>query len=177
MYLKTMDFIDEYVKLRLPVIPLCAFNHQGMPEHHKETCKHPGKTPLLMEWLQRGIPSEKEIDSWKKEYSYANIGLILGKAPGLVAVDSDGNQVQADQLLKKISKGDLPFTWKFLTGSGGTRLLYKIPESVNFKLKKCVIKSEEYPNATIELLGDGQQTVMPPSIHPNGKKIRMGARP
>lgn len=170
MYLKTMDFIDEYVKLNLPVIPLCSHNHEGMSKKHKIKCKRPGKTPFLKEWQKRGVPSQEEVKLWKKSYRNRNIGLNLSKA-GLVAIDLDGNQEEAEQLLKEISGGVLPDTWKFRTGSGAIRFLYKIPEKVTFKLKKYVIRNEEkYPSAKIELLGQGQQTVLPPSIHPNGKK-------
>ncbi len=126
-------------------------------------CK--GKQPQIAGWQKRGVPTKEELDDWKRKYPKSNVGLVLGQASGLVGVDADGQEGIAR--LKEVSKGDLPDTWSFKTPGGGVRLLYRIPKGM--VLKKYV-ESLEGEHSELALLGEGQQTIMPPSIHPNGKE-------
>jgi hypothetical protein len=84
----------------------------------------------------------------------ANVGVILGLASGLVGVDVDGEG--GLDVLKQISCGELPRTATFTTGKG-LRLLYRLPAGV-------FVPSAVYPGG-LEILAEGRQTVMPPSVH------------
>lgn len=147
---KIRDALYKYRKLGLTVIP----------------CK--GKKPCLKNWSNRNVPPmEAEIAGWT-QMSDLNIGLVLGAASGIVGIDVDGEM--AFELLKKISNGDLSDTWSFKTPGSekGIRFLYKLPEGID----KAVKWSEKLDgeHSELALLGDGQQTIMPPSEHPNGKR-------
>lgn len=124
-----------------------------------------GKRPQITGWQKRGVPSPEELDEWCEKYPELNVGLVLGQASGFVGIDADG-QAGMDRL-KEISKGDLPNTWTFKTPGGGLRLLYRIPKGVS--LKKYV-ETLDGEHSELALLGEGQQTIIPPSIHPNGKE-------
>lgn len=67
--------------------------------------------------------------------------------------------------LEKISKGDLPDTAKFTTPGGGIRLLYKYPNHIELKTKVDRLEGE---HSEVCFMSDGKQTLLPPSIHPNG---------
>jgi hypothetical protein len=128
-------------KLELPVMP-CS-----------------GKIPKLSGWQTRLAPTVIEIDQWLKTYPDMNIGLVLGQSSGLAGIDVDGKE--AEKLLIEWANGDLPETWTFQTPSGGLRLLYRIPEGVT--LKK-VVKTLDGAHSELALMGEGQQTIMPPSV-------------
>ncbi|MGG2197549.1 phage/plasmid primase, P4 family [Paenibacillus validus] len=146
----------------LPVIPLCSHDHSGMPEKHTAECNRPGKAPLV-KWRGRGTPAEEEIAGWVADFPDANIGMLLGSASGYVGVDVDGEG--GERLLADWSKGDLPDTWEFATGLG-RRLLYKVPDSMILRIRSQSAGNGGHQECT--LLGEGSQTVMPPSVHPSG---------
>lgn len=135
-------YIQYYAKkLHLPVIP----------------CN--GKIPKLQGWQKRGVPTKEEINNWLDTYAEMNIGLVLGQASGLVGIDIDGTE--SKELLMEWSNGDLPETWTYQTPSGGLRLLYRTPKGV--QLKK-VVKTLEGEHSELALMGEGQQTILPPSV-------------
>lgn len=139
------NYLRRYIQMRLPVIP----------------CQ--GKQPLLKGWQNRGVPTEEEMDDWISKWPDLNIGLVLGTASGIVGTDVDGKE--AEKRLKEVSQGELPHTWGFLTPGDGKRYLYKLPKGVT---AKKYIETLEGEHSELAFLGDGQQTILPPSVHPNG---------
>lgn len=162
-YRKPLETIHSYVKLGWPVIPLCSPSHSNMSAKHKSGCDSPGKAPLLAGWQKRGVPTDIEIATWKRDWPWANLGLLMGEPSGLIGVDIDG--AAGEQLLSKWSSGDLPDTWEFHRGDNSRRLLYRIPPGI--KLKKFS-QAGNGKHEELALLGTGQQTVIPPSIHASG---------
>lgn len=153
-----------YVSLGLPIIPLCPASHNKMSHTHRTRCSAPGKTPLLPGWSSRETPSVEEVEEWFRKNPYINIGLVLGDtgAWNLVGVDVDGEL--GEKLLTEWSAGVLPVTWEFTTGNG-RRLLYLLPDGAESKKFKVA----EGKKSELALLAQGQQTVMPPSVHMSGK--------
>jgi len=142
--------LKRFAKMGLPVIP----------------CK--GKIPVLKNWQVGGIPTLEQIEQWGKNYGDdLNIGLVLGKVSGIIGIDIDGEA--AKLRLNELSFGDLPVTWTFSTPGGGKRLLYRLPAGVN---AKKYVETLEGEHSELALLGDGQQTILPPSIHPNGNQYK-----
>lgn len=155
----------QYIKLRLPIIPLCPPDHRGMTLTHRQTCKSPGKSPLMKNWSSRDTPTQEEVSKWFNPIRAYNIGLILGETSSwnIVGVDID-NQLGED-LLQQWSEGIVPTTWEYTTGKG-RRLLYKLPQGM--KSKK--FRKGENKVGELALLACGQQTVLPPSVHVSGKQ-------
>lgn len=151
-----------YVALGLPIIPVCSASHSGMAQSHKDRCKSPGKTPIEEGWNTRATTTVAEFTKWYMRNKYINIGLPLGQASGLVGIDIDGEH--GEEMLAQWSGGDLPDTWEFSTGNG-RRLLYRIPAGMKTKKFKS---AGEGAHQELAILCDGQQTVIPPSIHVNG---------
>lgn len=171
-YQNTTDFSKEiryyfykYAEMGLPVIPLCSHNHEGMSERHKEKCKRPGKTPLFKGWQEATSPSQTKIDRWLSVYTSCNIGLVLGKSSGIIGIDVDGEK--GFDILERLSKGNLPCTWKFSTPGGGMRYLYKMPKGL-LLFNSWVERHPTETHCEVNVLGNGRQTVLPPSIHANG---------
>lgn len=99
-----------------------------------------------------------------------NIGLVLGTGSRIIGIDIDGSL--ALEMLQELCDGDTPETWMFKTPGNevGRRLLFRVPDNVE-KVSKWV-KTLEGEHSEIAFLGDGQQTILPPSIHPNGKPYK-----
>ncbi|NQX63761.1 bifunctional DNA primase/polymerase [Paenibacillus qinlingensis] len=163
-YSNVPDAMKAYASLGWSVIPLCSCDHSGMSENHRNNCSKPGKAPLIKDWTQRSVPSDEIIDEWVRQRPNLNVGLVLGSSSGIVAIDVDGEF--GEELLQKWSNGDLPETCEFTTPGGGRRLMYAT--SFGVKAKKYVEIHPSKPHEECALLGDGQQTVLPPSRHTNG---------
>jgi hypothetical protein len=154
-----------YASIKWPVIPLCSHDHSHMSEGHKRNCSNPGKMPLIKEWPSAKVPTQEQIEDWCKKWPTMNIGLVLGQASRVVAIDVDGEE-EGDELLEELSSGDLPETLQFKTPGGGMRYLYYNPHPE--KAHKFSRVHSELAHTECALLGDGCQTVLPPSIHQNG---------
>jgi putative DNA primase/helicase len=153
----------EYLRYGWSVLALCTPDHACMGKTHSRRCEHPGKAPWG-EWkeFQDRLPTECEIREKWQANCQLNVGMCLGPVSGLVGIDVDGPG-GADELAKR-SAGDLPKTLEFVTGSGGRRLLYKIPRGA--VLKTTAQKKGE--KEELRLQARGSQTVMPPSRHHSG---------
>lgn len=111
-----------------------------------------GKIPVIKNWslFAQKRPSNLLIDLWGKKYPRNNIGLLTGKLSGIIAIDID-----KDSALKLVPPS--PFVKK---GKKGETRFFKYNGEINFKRH----------DLGIELLSDGNQTVLPPSIHPETGK-------
>ncbi len=118
-----------------------------------------GKKPILSKWqvgCKRAF-TEMEIERMIKKYPNKNIGICLGPSSGLVAIDIDipREHPEFGNILKI-----LPKTPVSKVGAKGITLFYKCEETIK-PWKK---------DPFAEFLSIGNQTVMPPSIHPDTKK-------
>lgn len=147
------EFAPLYWAQGLPVIPLYSAY---------ANVTSAGKRPILNEWSQYGLemPSEAVQNHWVVAYPEANVGLPLGAASGLCAIDIDTE----DPALDKAIMESLPESPWHRVGAKGRVLIYKWSGQKNFKLRA------EDGGMICEFLGQGNQAVMPPSIHPKTMK-------
>jgi putative DNA primase/helicase len=147
-------------------LPLCPPDHLGMRLAGHDNCKHPGKRPWH-KWTkhQTERPTEQEVRSWWRQVPTANVGIALGPVSGLVRLDVDGEQ--GEQFLAELSGGDVPDTLEMISGGGGRGLLFAIPPGVT--LRPTHYHGDKIHEG-LSLLGEGAQTVMPPSRHKNGPR-------
>jgi hypothetical protein len=152
--------IEEY---SAPVIPLYAYNKK---DKNGKLDSKAGKVPWIKGWNDQAPTALESFDEWEYQASDSNLGLVLGGTSGFIAIDVDGEEGKA--LLEKMSKGDLPPTVSYKTPGGGRRYLYLVPDEDRGKKFRKVIETGKQEHNECALLGDGQQTVLPYSIHPNG---------
>ena len=148
---KIREAMFRYQKLGLPTIP----------------CD--GKKPIIPNWTSLNTPpTDETIRQWFKRNPNLNIGLPLGAASGLIGIDVDG--AKGLEKLQEISGGDIPKSWTYKTpgSESGLRILFKVPDGVE-KASKWSVKLDG-EHSELAFLGDGQQTILPPSVHPNGKR-------
>lgn len=117
------------------------------------------KAPILNEWTSYGkiAPTEGIKGHWLATYQHSNIGLPFGPASGLCAIDID----TIDEELTEIIMDCLPPSPWTRIGKKGCALIYKWAGQKNFKIRSAA------DGMIMEMLGQGNQLVMPPSIHPD----------
>ena len=140
-------YIENYIRLGFPLVP----------------CIPRGKKPIEVGWQKSKNTTIDDYYRWYREYPNMNIGMLTGKASNLITIDIDGEA--GKRHLEKISNGDLPETVKFATPGGGIRLFYKYPNGIELKTKVDRLEGE---HSEVCFMSDGKQTLLPPSIHPNG---------
>ena len=123
------------------------------------------KAPFTPHGCKDAKTDIRAIKAWWKRYPDANIGIATGSASGgIVVIDIDIDEdkgVYGDESLREWERenGELPETWRAITGRGGYHIYYRSDE----KIKNT---TNLYPG--IDIRGEGGYVVAPPSIHQNG---------
>jgi putative DNA primase/helicase len=143
-------------------LAVCPPDHVGVGKTHARKCKHPGKAPWgPWKEFQGRLPTEDEIRQKWRDNSLLNVGIALGGVTGLIGLDVD--ESAGEELLRRLSKGDLPPTLEFISGKG-RRLLYRVPAGVELRPTPKP-GGEEVEGGELRLLGLGSMSVAPPSRH------------
>jgi hypothetical protein len=100
---------------------------RGCSCSRREQCDSPGKHPLEKGGFHNATTDPAVIGSWWTRPRF-NIGIATGAVSGLVVLDVDPRN-GGDEGLAEIEAryGDLPPTWRFLTGGGGEHILFAHP--------------------------------------------------
>lgn len=155
--------VHYLVKFGWNSVSLCPADHVGVRKNH---CDSPGKVPIFnWKYLQERRQVESLLVHDFKHHPNANVGVVLGPISSLIGIDVD-HAARGRELLFVLSRGDLPVTPAFRTGKG-FRLLYSMPADGEVPVNGFVEGPE---GARVEVLSQGRQTVMPPSLHANGKR-------
>jgi hypothetical protein len=123
-------------------------------------CKPGGKEPLgslVPNGCLDATTNAETIKGWWRKFPEANIGLATGAKNGLAVIDLDGPEGLASGRSLGLFSSIVA-----LTGNG-QQLFYADPEG---KLRNSVKKLA----AGMDARGAGGYVVVPPSLHPNGKR-------
>lgn len=127
-------------------------------------CKERGKSPVFKKWQATATTDPEAIKTiWTRNPQY-NIAIATGSTSnGLIVVDVDNHDVNgADSLAEWERKnGKLPETATVLTGSGGVHYYYRTTGDVAGAVGVL---------PGVDIRGEGNLIIAPPSIHPNGNK-------
>lgn len=138
-----LSHAKRYLSLGLSVIPL----------------RTRGKEPLI-DWkkYQTTLPTIAELTQWWTKWPDANLGIITGMISAVVVVDLDGPEgIASGQRL------GLKSSVVSLTGDG---------KHLFFKYSEGICNSASQLAEKVDVRGEGGYVVMPPSIHPNGRRYR-----
>ena len=155
----------DYLARGWSPLALCPPEHAGCTAAHVERCSCPGKRPWI-KWKkyqdQHATPAE--VEHWFRKLPNSNVGIALGPVSGLIRIDVDG--AKGAELLQQKSGGELPSTLEFTSGGSGLGLLYSISEGCTLKTTSDKGDGE---HQELRFQAKGAQTVLPPSIHPDGR--------
>jgi hypothetical protein len=119
------------------------------------------KSPFFKNWQEwcNSRQAAFQVESWLAFYPDYNIGLPLGPANGVVAIDFDHDENGAHAEIINLLEGS-PCRKK---GAKGFTSFYRYNGEPK---RKWYVNGK----AVVELLSTGNQTVLPPSIHPDTKQ-------
>ena len=112
------------------------------------------------------IPTLDEWREWSKRWPNAGLMLILGSVSKVIVVDVDGKEAY-DAMLQRVGK--IPDAPKAFSGSGDPfkfHLFFRHPDGIETKAKF----TPWHPK--LEFRGTGGALVLPPSLHPSGRRYR-----
>jgi len=155
-----LAYARRYIELGFAIHPCCPVDHH---------CNSPGKVPYdpyeqvhKSEWQTHTIPTIEEVQGWLDQDSSINLGFLCGGPSRVICIDIDSKE--GGDLFMEYA-GDNSKTWKYKTGNG-LRVLYAMPPDME---SFSSLNVDDGDGARLEILGNGKQTVAPPSEHPNGK--------
>jgi hypothetical protein len=132
--------------------------------------RHGTKQPLIpWQEYQHRLPDEDEIGAWLRQWPDANLAVVTGRVSGLAVLDADPRHGGTESLSAlERDHGALPRTVEALTGGGG-RHLY-------FALGGTPIRNRLGFAPGLDLKGEGGLVVVPPSLHPSGRRYAWRVR-
>ncbi len=151
----------EYAQMGLCVFPL-------LPR---------SKEPAVKDWPQRASKDPDQIESWWNKNPKYGIGAVTGAKSGIVVIDldyhPDTDGRNGPGILREWEKdnGKLPETWEAETGSGGTHLYFRSTDPALPRMQHLGDKS------AVDFQAGGAAIILPPTIHPNGKKYKWRVAP
>lgn len=125
-----------------------------------------GKIPKVFEWQKWAMESDlqrQKINKYINEKPNSNIGLILGSVNKLIALDID---VEDESFLQDLM-AKVPVSLYRKKGKKGITLFYEYSDNLAQKSDRFEKDGKSYQ---VEILSEGNQTVIPPSIHPQTNK-------
>lgn len=94
----------------------------------RKDCSSIGKHPIPPKWQEVTSKAPDSIKAWWRAFKNPNVGVVTGKASGVVVLDIDprhGGMDTLDDL--QVKYGKLPDTATVETGSGGLHFYYRDP--------------------------------------------------
>lgn len=149
---------QRYIELGFVIHPCC-------PPDHK--CQSPGKIPFdpiegrhMTAWQTHTQFSMDQWQEWVDYESSINIGFLCGSPSGLLCLDIDSKE--GEGILDESGVKQWRETWRYNTGRGFRCLFRDREKSISTIISRG--------DSSYEVLGDGRQSVLPPSVHPNGRR-------
>jgi putative DNA primase/helicase len=166
----TAEAAAEYGRRGFRVLPLHHLVAPGvcscarMGECGKSAAKH----PRIAAWQREATSDLDAIGVWWLDWPHANVGLAMGGAARLVALDIDGPAGRASLAALEAQHGALPRTLTSRSGreDGGEHRLFHVPPALDL----AAIKNRASRLAPgLDVRAEGGQIVVCPSIHLSGR--------
>jgi len=135
---------------------------------HVFPCKARAKTPATLHGHLDATTDPEQIARWWGAGGNFNIGAATGQLSGIFVVDVDGPDAEAELRKLESEYGDLPDTATVFTARGVHRW-FQYPDDVT-----PIRNSAGRLAAGVDVRAAAGFTLVPPSIHPSGKKYWWG---
>lgn len=132
------------------------------------------KRPATENGCKAATTNKQQISEWWNKHPDSNIGIATGSVSGgllVIDLDVDENKgVNGYEVMKEWQQenGELPESWRSITGRGGYHLFYR---------DTAVRQNRVGLYDGVDIRGEGGYIVAPPSIHPNGRKYEWEQEP
>ena len=154
---------QEYAERGWPVFPCHTPTHVGC-SCCRGDCSSPGKHPRTASGLRDATTDPGVVASWWRRWPNANVGIVTGRASGLVVIDIDPRHGGIESMQDLVRRhGPLPPGPRVRTGSGGWHLVYAQPD-------REIHNSVNRVGPGIDVRGSGGYVIAPPSLHAAGDR-------
>lgn len=135
----------EYAALGLPVFP----------------CRPGEKRPLIAGWPEKATTDAAQVRSWWSDRPDANVAVATGPASGffVLDVDDEGSLIALER-----EHGSLPGLYPQSWTGRGWQAFFRCPGG------RTIRNSAGKLGPGLDTRGQGGYVVLPPSIHPSGKR-------
>jgi len=171
-----MSMCDEALALSgrgFRVVPIHTPGPNGCSCEKGKACGgSTGKHPRLNSWQRDATTDPQKIRAWWRMWPDANIGLVMGGEPRLVAVDVDGPEGRDTLARLEVAHGALPPTLTSRSGrvDGGEHRFFRVPEGWDLRAIKNRAGRAGGPMPKVDIRAEAGQVVAPPSLHVSGKR-------
>lgn len=152
------------------IVPIHTPGPRGCSCEKGSTCGgSTGKHPRLSAWQIDATSEAETICRWWRSWPDANIGLAMGGASRLVAVDIDGPEGLATLTRLEAQHGTLPFTLTSRSGrvDGGEHRFFRVSDGDAVDRLK---NRASHIGPKVDIRTTGGQVVAPPSLHKSGNR-------
>ncbi len=160
----------DYARLGWQVLPLnwpvtSASGRVACSCRRGVDCASPGKHPWVKWKTDGGSTDSDQIRNWWERRRRSNVAILTGRnRSGLFVVDVDEDHGGADTLHHLQERhGELPVTLTATTGSGGSHLLFKHPETGGRQTAGGL-------GPGVDTRAEGGLIVAAPSLHRSGRR-------
>lgn len=146
-----MKQIEEYSSLGWRLIPIARAT----------------KRPLVDKWPERATFDAETIADWWERWPEANVAIVLGQASGLIdiEIDDDEDQADFDRLFEGVDQNEM-ITPSFRSARGTHRLFRWTAE-----IPQAAMSGAGKWGAKLAIrAGSRCYSVFPPSVHESGRK-------
>lgn len=159
----------------LPVWGVRFVNGTAVCACGKAGCTTPGKHPIERGWQKKASSDIDVVRDARRSRPYANIGLAMGGAGRLVAVDIDGEAGRASwaELERNVCPAPVTLTSKSGRPDGGEHRIYYVPP--HFDIKRLGNRAS-FRWSGIDTRIDNGQIVVAPSVHASGLRYTWTTR-
>jgi Bifunctional DNA primase/polymerase, N-terminal/Primase C terminal 1 (PriCT-1) len=125
-------------------------------------CQPQGKQPATLHGCKDATTDPGAIEKWWRRVPSYNIAVACGKVSGIVVVDIDSDDAEIEIKKLEAEYSALPPTVEAITAKG-RHLFFRYPEQE-------VRNSASKLAPGVDTRGCGGYVVVPPSLHPTGKR-------
>jgi Bifunctional DNA primase/polymerase, N-terminal/Primase C terminal 1 (PriCT-1) len=134
---------------------------------HVFPCRVRAKTPATPHGCLDATIDPERIEAWWRAHPDLNLAVATGQLSGIFVIDVDGPAAEAELRRLEAEHGDLPETATVYTPRGIHRW-FEYPDAA------CIRNSAGKLVPGVDVRATGGFVLVPPSIHPSGKKYRWG---
>lgn len=160
--ISNLAYALAYAKRGWPVFPLHEVFDGGVCSCGNE-CNNAGKHPRTKHGFKNATTDPEQIRAYWSTWPNAPIGLVTGRASGLVIVDIDPRNGGAATWNALVAEHGAPITMRVRTGGAGEHLYFKSPAFP-------VGSKGNGLGPGVDIKADGGYVVAPPSKHLSGNR-------
>lgn len=170
------DAALDYARRGFRVVPLYGIEHDTYAEVacecNREACgSSAGKHPRITAWQRHATDDAATVARWFRRWPSSNVGLAMGGAHRLVALDVDGDAGARTLARLAAELGQLPDTLTSRSGraAGGHHRVFVLPAAHDLR---AVRNRAGGLGEGLDVRAEGGQIVAAPSLHYSGGRYR-----